>query len=217
MLTELVSCMHQISAFHTFFCCLLNFSKSSFSKNYFRNTIRVSNSLDPEQVWRSVDRGYQNTATSRQGIKVIKKNKLKNSYHRFWLKLVITRERDKRQMSITIVDSVGRTLAFDNLLFTVLDIHNDKRRNLTVQLTQENFCAVHIWANTRYLGTYRISEQRMFRRACTYAQYHQSLGGFCTYAISAKVSCAGPFNYRCEWIGGWPNYRHIGVKVCWLG
>ena len=28
----------------------LFFSKSPFSKNYFRNTIRVSNSLDPDQV-----------------------------------------------------------------------------------------------------------------------------------------------------------------------
>ena len=27
-----------------------SFSKSTFSKNYFRNTIRVSNSLDPDQA-----------------------------------------------------------------------------------------------------------------------------------------------------------------------
>ena len=35
-----------------FFCRLLFFfSKSTFSKNYFRNTIRVSNSLDLDQAW----------------------------------------------------------------------------------------------------------------------------------------------------------------------
>ena len=36
--------------FACFFCCLLIFSKSTFSKNSFRNTIRVSNSLDPDQA-----------------------------------------------------------------------------------------------------------------------------------------------------------------------
>ena len=37
------------------FCCqLIFFSKSTFSKNSFRNTIRVSNSLDPDQVRRFV-------------------------------------------------------------------------------------------------------------------------------------------------------------------
>ena len=32
-----------------FWCCLLNFSKLTFSKNSFGNTIRVSNSFDPNQ------------------------------------------------------------------------------------------------------------------------------------------------------------------------
>ena len=36
------------------FCRLLIFFKSTFSKNSFRNTIRVSNSLDPDQVRRFV-------------------------------------------------------------------------------------------------------------------------------------------------------------------
>ena len=36
--------------FSRFFCRLLIFSKSSFSKNSFRSTIRVSNSLDPDQA-----------------------------------------------------------------------------------------------------------------------------------------------------------------------
>ena len=31
------------------------FSKSTFSKNYFRNTIIVSNSLDPDQAWQNVE------------------------------------------------------------------------------------------------------------------------------------------------------------------
>ena len=31
------------------FCCLLIFSTSTFLKNSFRNAIRVSNSLDPDQ------------------------------------------------------------------------------------------------------------------------------------------------------------------------
>ena len=36
--------------FLAFYRLLIFFSKSSFSKNYFRNTIRVSNSLDPDQA-----------------------------------------------------------------------------------------------------------------------------------------------------------------------
>ena len=32
------------------FCCLLLFSKSTFSKTSFRNIIRLSNSLDPDQA-----------------------------------------------------------------------------------------------------------------------------------------------------------------------
>ena len=36
--------------FFPLFCRLLIFSKSTFSKNYFRSTIRVSNSLDPDQT-----------------------------------------------------------------------------------------------------------------------------------------------------------------------
>ena len=32
------------------FCSLLIFFRSTFSKNYFRNTISVSNSLDPDQA-----------------------------------------------------------------------------------------------------------------------------------------------------------------------
>ena len=41
--------------FSCFCCCLLNFSKSTFSKNALRNTIRESNSLDPDQDQHSVD------------------------------------------------------------------------------------------------------------------------------------------------------------------
>ena len=36
------------------FCCLLFFKKSTFSKNSFRNTIRLSNSLDPDQAQQNV-------------------------------------------------------------------------------------------------------------------------------------------------------------------
>ena len=36
--------------FEYFYCRLLIFSKPNFSKNSFRNTIRVSNSLDPDQA-----------------------------------------------------------------------------------------------------------------------------------------------------------------------
>ena len=32
------------------FCCLLIFFKINFKKKYFSNTIRVSNSLDPDQA-----------------------------------------------------------------------------------------------------------------------------------------------------------------------
>ena len=35
-------------------CCLLIFSKLTFSKNAFRNTIKMSNSLDSDQDRRSV-------------------------------------------------------------------------------------------------------------------------------------------------------------------
>ena len=37
-----------------FFCRLPIFSNSTFSKNYFRNIIRVPNSLDPDQARPSV-------------------------------------------------------------------------------------------------------------------------------------------------------------------
>ena len=37
-----------------FFVVCCSFSKSTFSKNTFRNTIRVSNSLDPDQAWHCV-------------------------------------------------------------------------------------------------------------------------------------------------------------------
>ena len=37
-----------------FFPLLIFFSKSTFSKNYLRNSIRVLNSLDPDQIRRSV-------------------------------------------------------------------------------------------------------------------------------------------------------------------
>ena len=40
--------------FFPLFCRLLIFSKSTFLKNSFRNTIRVSNSLDPDQARHSV-------------------------------------------------------------------------------------------------------------------------------------------------------------------
>ena len=39
----------QLGNFACFFCCLLIFSKSTFLKNSFRNTIRVSNSLETDQ------------------------------------------------------------------------------------------------------------------------------------------------------------------------
>ena len=38
----------------SYFCCLLNFSKLTFSKNSFTNTIRVSNGLDSDQDRHSV-------------------------------------------------------------------------------------------------------------------------------------------------------------------
>ena len=57
--------------FHTFVVICRLFSKLPFSKNYFRNTIRVSNSLDPDQdrpdilsvlfLVQTVCKGYQQT------------------------------------------------------------------------------------------------------------------------------------------------------------
>ena len=41
--------------FSCFCCCLLSFSKSTFSKNSFRNTLTVSNGLDPDQDQHSVE------------------------------------------------------------------------------------------------------------------------------------------------------------------
>ena len=46
--------MCMLGNFACFFCRLLIFSKSIFLKNYFRNTIRVSNSLDSDQDRHSV-------------------------------------------------------------------------------------------------------------------------------------------------------------------
>ena len=40
--------------FFMIICFVLIFSKSTFSKKYFRNTIRVSNNLDPDQVRHSI-------------------------------------------------------------------------------------------------------------------------------------------------------------------
>ena len=40
--------------FYMVFCRLLIFFEINFSKNYFRNTIRVSNRLDPDQTRRFV-------------------------------------------------------------------------------------------------------------------------------------------------------------------
>ena len=37
------------------FCHMLIFSKLTFSKNYFRNTIRVSNNMDPDQDRQNVN------------------------------------------------------------------------------------------------------------------------------------------------------------------
>ena len=64
-----------------FACCFVVcwfFSKSTFSKNSFRRTIRVSNSLDPDQarhfVWPDLDPNYLQRlsadGTSRQGVNV---------------------------------------------------------------------------------------------------------------------------------------------------
>ena len=49
---KLTLCM--LGNFSWFFCHLLTFSKITFSKNSFRNTIRESNSFDPDQDWRFV-------------------------------------------------------------------------------------------------------------------------------------------------------------------
>ena len=46
--------LHTGKFFANFFCRLLNFSKSTFLKNSFGNTIRVSNTLDPDQARHSV-------------------------------------------------------------------------------------------------------------------------------------------------------------------
>ena len=43
-----------LGKFSCFYCQLLTFSKLTFSKNSSRNTIRVSNSLDPDQDRHSV-------------------------------------------------------------------------------------------------------------------------------------------------------------------
>ena len=46
---ELTLCM--LGNFYMLFCCLwIFFFKSTFSKTSFRNTIRLSNSLDPDQA-----------------------------------------------------------------------------------------------------------------------------------------------------------------------
>ena len=43
-----------LSNFSCFCCCLLTFSRLTFSKNSFSNAIRVSNGLDPAQDQHSV-------------------------------------------------------------------------------------------------------------------------------------------------------------------
>ena len=50
--TDLTLCL--LGIFSCFFCRLLIFSKSNFSKNSFRNTISVSDRMDPDQSQRFV-------------------------------------------------------------------------------------------------------------------------------------------------------------------
>ena len=53
------------------FCCLLTFFKINFFKNYFMNTIRLSNSLDPD-LGPNCFKGYQQTtkvAASKEELK----------------------------------------------------------------------------------------------------------------------------------------------------
>ena len=47
---EKIFCRQLIFCRLLIFCCLLIFSNLTFSKNSFRNTIGVSNSLDPDQA-----------------------------------------------------------------------------------------------------------------------------------------------------------------------
>ena len=48
--SELMLTLCILGNFHDFFLLLLIFSKSTFSKNSFRNTIRLSYSSDPDQT-----------------------------------------------------------------------------------------------------------------------------------------------------------------------
>ena len=59
------------------FCFFFFFSKSTFSKNYFKNTIRVSNRLDPDQARhyfgpdldKTVSKSYQQTTLGGKELK----------------------------------------------------------------------------------------------------------------------------------------------------
>ena len=44
-----IKSVNLFACFSRFCCCLLIFSKKNFLQNYFRNTVQVSNSLDPNQ------------------------------------------------------------------------------------------------------------------------------------------------------------------------
>ena len=90
--------------FFMLFCCLLIvFSKSTFLKNYFRNTIRVSNRLDPDQagylwglIWiQTVCKSYQQTP------QVDKELRVKQSCNHFplligWLKFCRSKPEQQR-------------------------------------------------------------------------------------------------------------------------
>ena len=47
------------SFLHAFFLSHADFSKLTFSKNYFKNAIRLSNSFDPDQAQQTVCKGCQ--------------------------------------------------------------------------------------------------------------------------------------------------------------
>ena len=52
--------LYMLGNFSDFCCYLLFFSKLTFSKNYFRNTIRASNGMEPDQD-QMICKGYQQT------------------------------------------------------------------------------------------------------------------------------------------------------------
>ena len=91
--------------FSCFCCLLLTFFKIKFSKNYFRNTIRVSNGLDTDLLW--VQTCLQKVTSRQQKLPLARKelrDKIFRQCYRLALRLIYFTP-DRRQSKMLILST----------------------------------------------------------------------------------------------------------------